>query len=98
LLATLDKIIPLTNDQTRLIPGHGPMAKRADLIAWRDMINTVVNSVRAGIKAKKTLAQIQAMKPAAKWDNNPKAFITGDKFVEAVYQSIQAMAQHGHKH
>jgi cyclase len=97
LLATLDKIIPLTNDQTRLIPGHGPMAKRADLIAWRDMINTVVASVRAGIKAKKTLAQIQAMKPAAKWDTNPKAFITGDRFVEAVYKSITAMPA-GHKH
>jgi cyclase len=98
LVATLDKIIALTNASTKIIPGHGKVAGRAELIAWREMINSVVTSVRAGVKAKKSLAQIQAMKPAAKWDTDPKAFISGDVFVEAVYKSIVATNQPGHKH
>jgi cyclase len=98
LVETLNKIIPLTNETTRIIPGHGPMAKRADLVAWRGMISSVIASVRAGVKAKKTLAQIKAMKPAAKWDTNPKAFITGDAFVEAIYKSIMAPMPGHHRH
>jgi cyclase len=89
LLASIEKIIPLTNAQTRIIPGHGKLATQSDLIAWRDMLTTVIGQVRAGIKAKKTLAQIVAMKPAAKWEV-PNGFIKGDAFVEAVYKSILA--------
>lgn len=103
-LAAAEKVIAMTNAQTKIIPGHGPMATRADLIAYRDMIKTVMGSVQVGIKAKKSLAEIQAMKPAAKWDTNPEAFIKGDAFVEAVYKSLTAQpkgkvhADGEHKH
>ncbi len=96
LLATIEKALPLTNDQTKIIPGHGAMATRADLLAWREMLTSVIGSVRAGIKAKKTLAQIQATKPAARWEIKG-GFISGDAFVEAVYKSVNAHASpHSH--
>jgi cyclase len=96
LLATIEKAISLTNAQTKVIPGHGPMADQAKLIAWRDMLREVIGKVRAGMKAKQTLAQIQATKPAAKWEV-PNGFISGDAFVEAVYKSLTArMAAHKH--
>ena len=59
--ATIEKALTLANDQTKIIPGHGAMATKADLIAWRDMLTSVIGSVRAGVKAKKSLAQIQAI-------------------------------------
>ncbi len=89
-LAAAEKVISMTNAQTKIIPGHGPMATQADLIAYRDMIKTVIGAVQSGIKAKKTLVQIQAMKPAAQWDVNKDAFIKGDAFIEAVYKSLIA--------
>lgn len=89
-LAAAEKVIAMTNAQTKIIPGHGPMATQADLIAYRDMMKTVIGAVQSGIKSKKTLAQIQAMKPAAQWDVNKDAFIKGDDFVEAVYKSLIA--------
>jgi cyclase len=95
LLATIEKAIPLTNAQTKIIPGHGPMADRAKLIGWRDMLVEVIGVVRAGKKAKKTLAQIQAMKPAAKWEV-PDGFIKGDAFVEAVFKSLDVKMSHKH--
>jgi cyclase len=87
LLAAANKVLAMTNETTRYIPGHGPMATRGDLIAYRDMLKTVIESVAGGIKAKRTLAQIQADKPAAKWEV-PGAFISGDAFVKAVFDSL----------
>jgi cyclase len=95
LIRTLDKAILLTNAQTKIIPGHGAMATQTDLIAWRDMIKSVVASVQAGVKAKKSLDQIKAMKPAAPYEIKD-AFISGDAFVEAVYKSVTAKPMHVH--
>jgi cyclase len=97
LVASLDKAIALTNAQTKIIPGHGPMATQADLIAWRDMIVAVIGSVSKGMRAKMTLDQIKATKPAGKAEVKG-GFISGDAFVEAVYQSLNAHAAGPHHH
>lgn len=96
LLAAADKVLSMTNAETKYIPGHGPMATRADLVAYRDMLNTVIGSVASGIKAKKSLAQIQATKPAAKWEVSG-GFISGDAFVKAIFDSLnKPVAAHKH--
>lgn len=87
-LAAAEKALTLANDDTQIIPGHGPMATKADLIGYRDMMKDVIGSVGAAKKAGKSLAAVQAMKPAAKYDTNPNGFIKGDAFVEAVYNSL----------
>jgi cyclase len=96
-LDAAEKTLAMTDANTKFIPGHGPMASRADLEAHRDMLKSVIGSVEAGIKSKKTLQQIKAMKPAAKWEV-PNAFITGDAFVEAVYKSLTASPATEHRH
>jgi cyclase len=90
-VAAADKVLAMTNAETKIIPGHGPMATRADLQAWRNLISDVIAKVEAGIKAKKSLAQIQAMKPAAAYEVQG-AFISGDAFVKAVYESLSKPA------
>jgi glyoxylase-like metal-dependent hydrolase (beta-lactamase superfamily II) len=102
MISAQDAILALADANTRIIPGHGEVATRADVIAFRDMLAAIVNRVDAGIKAGKTLPQIQAEKPAAQWDTNPKAFVTGDAFVAMVHASLTAPQSHshgdGHKH
>jgi cyclase len=96
-LAAAEAVLAMTDGNTKIIPGHGPMASRTDLIAHRDMLKSVIGSVSDGIKAKKTLVQILAMKPAAKWDR-PGTFISGDAFVKAVFESLkEPVAAHNHK-
>jgi cyclase len=97
LLAASEKALTMANEATRIIPGHGPMANRADLVAYRDMLSSVIAAVETGIKARKPLATIKAEKPAARWDI-PGGFISADVFVETVYQSLSApkAAKHGH--
>lgn len=87
--AAAEKVLTMVNEDTKIIPGHGPMATKADLIAYRDMLKTVIGAVEKAQGEGKSLEAVQEMKPAAQWDINPDAFIKGDAFVEAVYKSLQ---------
>ncbi|MEH6827510.1 MBL fold metallo-hydrolase [Parasphingorhabdus sp.] len=89
ILAAADKVLAMVDDNTKIIPGHGPMATKADLTAYRDMMKTVIAAVEQAQGEGKSLQEVQAMKPAAQWDVNPDAFIKGDAFVEAVYKSLE---------
>ncbi len=97
LLASIEAALKLTNAETKIIPGHGPVGTQPDLVAWRDMLKSVIGSVSASIKAKKTLAEVKASKPAEKWEVKG-GFISGDAFTEAVYKSLSAPAAKPHKH
>ncbi|MEH6789152.1 MBL fold metallo-hydrolase [Parasphingorhabdus sp.] len=97
ILAAADKVLAMVDEDTKIIPGHGPVATKADLAAYRDMMKSVIAAVETAQGEGKSLAQVQAMKPAAQWDINPDAFIKGDAFVEAVYKSLQQPA-HAEEH
>lgn len=98
LLAAIEKTVAMIDDKTVVIPGHGPIANKADLTAFRNMIRAVIDPVQAGIGAKKTLAQIVAEKPAAAYEVKG-GFISGDAFVTAIYNSLTAPAEKGeHQH
>ena len=55
----------MTNGQTKYVPGHGPLATRADIVRYRDMLTAVRYLVRAEIQANKTEDQAVADKPLA---------------------------------
>ncbi|HYD38622.1 MAG TPA: hypothetical protein VEA60_13480, partial [Allosphingosinicella sp.] len=65
----------------------GPVATRADLAAYRAMLVDIRAKVAAGIAAGRTLAQIQAEKPAAAY-GMPDGFIKPDQFVAFVHESL----------
>lgn len=84
-----DKVLALANDQTKIIPGHGPVATKADLQQYRDMVAQIIAKVETGIKAGKTLAQIQAERPADGYGVKADGFITADSFVETVFNMVK---------
>ena len=55
-IAAAEKGLQASNEQTRIIPGHGPVATRAELAAYRAMLVDIRGKVAAGIAAKRTLA------------------------------------------
>jgi glyoxylase-like metal-dependent hydrolase (beta-lactamase superfamily II) len=88
LIAAIDHGLQMSNPGTRIIPGHGPVATRAELTAYRDMLVDIRGKVAAGIKSRRTLAQIKASAPASRY-GMPGGFIKPDQFVEAVYNSLR---------
>jgi hypothetical protein len=93
LLVSLDQMIAMTNSETVVIPGHGPLATRSDLIAWRGMIATAVERVAALKKAGRTLEQIKAAKPLDGLSNDPPGFFPDDLFVESIWGSLEGHAR-----
>ncbi|NNC71578.1 MAG: MBL fold metallo-hydrolase [Sphingomonadaceae bacterium] len=92
------RVIDMTNDRTQIIPGHGPMASRADLIAYRDMVANIVGQVEAAMADGRSLDEIKAMNVTADYADRDGGFISGEQFVETVHASLSQPEDEGHHH
>jgi hypothetical protein len=82
-VAAADTVLGLLDAQSRIIPGHGPVASSDDLRQWRNMVATIGDRVRSAAAAGKTLDQIKAERPAADWEGRfPRSFVTADHVIE----------------
>lgn len=86
-IAAVETALGLASEQTRIIPGHGPVGSRADLVGYRDMLRTIRDGVARAIRQRRTLAQIQALRLADRY-GRPNAFISPESFVETVHRSL----------
>jgi cyclase len=89
MIAAADRVLAEADAGTKIIPGHGPVSGRTELAAYRDMLAGVRNKVKPMVKAGRSLAQVQAARPSAKWDPTwGNAFLTPERFVAVVFQSL----------
>jgi glyoxylase-like metal-dependent hydrolase (beta-lactamase superfamily II) len=81
MVAALDRLAALGDENTKFIPGHGPLATRADVRAARELLHTSCTKVLALAQAGRNVDEIVAAKPTrdtdARYANN---FLTGDLF------------------
>ncbi|GBF30405.1 metallo-beta-lactamase type 2 [bacterium MnTg04] len=88
--------LEMTTGETRIIPGHGPLASRQDLKDYRDILLTVRNSVAELIAQESTLEQVLAAQLTESlnetWNWN---FINGDRLVELIYADLAKDPQPG---
>lgn len=85
----LNMALFIVDDETRIIRGHGAVATRADLEAFRDMVQTIRMRVKKAKAAGKTLEEIQQMGLTAEWDSQyNNGFINAQRMLEAVYNSV----------
>jgi len=61
-------VLAMADEESVIIPGHGPIAGRDDLRAYRDMLATVRDSINAMIADGMSLEQVQAANPTADFD------------------------------
>jgi len=67
-VAAADRVLALATDATRIIPGHGALANKADLLAYRQMLATVTQRIKDLRKAGKNDSEIRAALPTADFD------------------------------
>lgn len=89
MIAAADRGLALVRPGGKVIPGHGPIASRADYQAYRDMLAVIRDKVRADLTAGRTREQAIAAKPAAGFAVK-EGFIKADDFVGTVYDSLAA--------
>ena len=81
MIRSVDRILAQTDAQTKIVPGHGPVATRADLQDYRDMLVQVRQRIKDLITAGKTMDEVVTAAPTkdfdARWGSgyvNPKVF------------------------
>ncbi len=92
MLEGLDLTMKSADANTRLIPGHGSIIKRDDIIPYRNMIIAVADKVKALVAQGKTLEEVLAAKVTAPYDEKTKGGTdtSATRFVTAVYQELKA--------
>lgn len=83
-----DILLRLLDDNTKVIPGHGGLSSKKDVLAFRKMIATVVGKIEPMAKSGKTLQQVLAAKPTREFDEEWGKFRKPDAFVEIVYNGL----------
>jgi glyoxylase-like metal-dependent hydrolase (beta-lactamase superfamily II) len=89
LILTVDRILSQIDDQAKIVPGHGPVATRADLQAYRGMLVEVRQRIQQLMAAGKTMDEVVAAAPTkdldAKWG---RGYVTPDVFTKLVFTSL----------
>ena len=100
-LDALDALYNLAGPDTRLVPGHGTIISRNDLLPYRDMILAVKTKVQQMIDEGKTQQEVLAAKVTAPYDAKVPggllpagaAGTSADRFVTMVYSELKAGAK-----
>jgi glyoxylase-like metal-dependent hydrolase (beta-lactamase superfamily II) len=88
----LDIAVPayLQEGGTYVIPGHGRVGDEADILTFRDMLFIVRARIADLLKQGKTLAQVQAARPALDYDLRYGNDKTSADFVASIYTDLKA--------
>jgi glyoxylase-like metal-dependent hydrolase (beta-lactamase superfamily II) len=86
-LDDVTKLIETIPDNAKIIPGHGPLATKQDLIAFRAALEETVGIVRKGIAAGKDQEQLQKEGLPDNYDSYGKGFIGTNRWISIVFQS-----------
>ena len=79
--------LDLINDETRVIPGHGPLASKADLKGAQTLLIGIQNRVKQRIDIGEDLETILSAKPLAEYSEF-SSFINEDNMVRIAYASL----------
>jgi glyoxylase-like metal-dependent hydrolase (beta-lactamase superfamily II) len=90
IIAAAAHVYDSSDANTRIIPGHGPLATRDDVRRFHDMLVTIRDRVATMIGEGKSLAEIQAARPTADFDGqvNADGFVKPDGLVAAIHSSL----------
>jgi len=89
MIAAADKILSLADNDTKIVAGHGPLANKAELTKFRDMLVTSRDRVEKLKSAGKSAQEAVAEKPFADLDTMwGKGIINSEQWVQIVYLTI----------
>jgi glyoxylase-like metal-dependent hydrolase (beta-lactamase superfamily II) len=89
-IAVADMALAMSNQNTRIIPGHGAMATRADLEGYRSVLATARDRIKTLVMQGKSLKEVADAKPTAEFDAiYGRGFINADAFLDMAYNDLK---------
>ncbi|MFK8013483.1 MAG: MBL fold metallo-hydrolase [Marinicellaceae bacterium] len=90
-------VLARSDAETKIIPGHGPLANMKDLQASIDMLEDAKNMVSELVKAGKTEEQILAKNPLnEKYGSMSWGFITTERMTKQLINGVSQPNTHSH--
>ena len=74
------------DDRTVIIPGHGPLSNRADLVGFAEMLTVIRDRVKALVDEGRPFEDVVAARPT---DGFPERGIPTEPFLRLVYDSLR---------
>jgi cyclase len=88
IIAACESAIAQLPPNVKVIPGHGPLSTLDDMRRFVTMIKETRSAVEKGMKAGKTIEQLQKEKVLEPWKQFEGPFITADLFIETLYNDL----------
>ena len=90
MIRAVERILERCDGETRIIPGHGSLASRADLERYHRMLTTVRDRVEPMLRAGRSRDEVIAAKPSADLDADwGGGFMKPDVWIGLVYDGFQ---------
>lgn len=91
IIDSANRVLARAKPDTKIIPGHGPLATPAELQKYRDMLVDVKARIERGIASGKTLEQFLATKPLADLDAEwGDGFLKTDQVITLIWMNLSA--------
>jgi glyoxylase-like metal-dependent hydrolase (beta-lactamase superfamily II) len=91
MINSLDQFLAQTDEQTKIVPGHGPVATRSDLQDYRDMLVQVRQRIKILVGAGKTIDEAVAAAPTKEFDSKwGSGYVPPDVFTKMVFTSLNS--------
>jgi cyclase len=88
-IEAVDVILAITDSNSKIIPGHGPLSDKAQLQAYRDMLETAYTRLlklkNDGISVEDAMAQEPLKDLEATWGGG---YLNGDKWISIIYPGV----------
>ena len=95
MIAGVQRILAVTDANTKFIPGHGELATRADVDAFLTLLKTVRDRAQSALSKKTKLEAFLASKPLAEYEAKfgANGFVTADDLLKLAYDELGAPAK-----
>ena len=91
MVAVLEGTLSRADADTVVIPGHGPVAGRAELAEYRDMLVGAGRRVRELVEQGRSLEEVLAARPTEAYDARyGQGSVPAERFVRLLYQDLTA--------
>jgi glyoxylase-like metal-dependent hydrolase (beta-lactamase superfamily II) len=90
MIEALERLMPIADAKTVVIPGHGLVADRNALVKFHHMLQAVESRILSLIKTGLTASEVIAAAPTTEFDSTwGKGYVTGAHFTRMVLAGLQ---------
>lgn len=89
MIQAVERLLQFVNDETVVVPGHGPLGNRDALLGFRNMLRTIEVRIKALIASGSSVTEILAAAPTADFDPVwGRGYVTGEIFVRMILAGL----------